>query len=735
MYWKNHYGSIVFASLGIVAIPQLFFHANSKEFDGDLVLIAIPVVAALAVLAVLRLLSGKSNTNQRIQCVLTGTGVAILLCDMLFRANLGALDGGTEDFSASFTTKLGSLAVFFGLPTITGLFADKVAKLMKDLAPIASLLAVGLVGYSVVLAYSAHDLPEAEYKTNTQDSANPLTPSAGTTLPNIYLIWLDGLQADYSKRYLDSAENSAAFPGFTMFAKNSSNYLYTLQSYASFMSGTLYRKGHYETWAKGGERLRQTLAGLNYRISAYAKTEFLSELDVAQTEASQIFSERNAVAHPYVADFVTYWLTRSLPAAVTQPAFKLSRTAGNKLHQLINPNQHYAQVQSIADGIEPLSGVFTLEKLLADEAARSSFGELVIAQAVIPHGPYVIDNECNYRGRGTISPQDGYYQQLECAMHLTGEFLEELKRLNRYESSLVIIFGDHGSGWAGLIGTPPKQETAALNPEYTTWTSSMVAGRAAAGLLIKPNGTSTDTPLIRSGDETQLMDIYPTILTLLGESEQIDADVEGHSLFTQDGTARPTPPREKFMTYFRPSKMLNLREAEIYDLSITEQDSLEVSLRGPFQTAADFPSMQCGKPISFANNYPDTDFYSSFGLSSIWGWGRWSVGNRVSLEFRAPDSSCAQNTLVLTARGFVSTAHPIQKATVELNGQHIGDIEYALSHPDKRVHKLNLPAGALQAGQLNSLEFNILTAQSPKALGLSIDDRLLGIGFEALQVN
>jgi len=738
-FWQRHYGSIIVCSMGIMLIPQLFFQTNVEEFGGDRLLIALPVIAGCLLLGLLIVLLPGSP---RIQSTLAGLGLAIVLCDMFFRAPLGPLDGAVAEISLSNTTRFGSLLVFFGLPLLSLIFARPLSKLFSDLAPIAALLAAGLTIYSVVLSSGVTtDAPL------TKSGAADRSASAGTG-PNIYMIWLDAMETSYVQRYLQRPENSDLLSGFTAFTRNNSNYLYTLQSYASFMSGTIYREGAYQDWANGGDRLRQSLKGLGYRVTAYAKSEFLSDLDDIRLPAKAVLAAQNQARHPFVADYVTYWLTRTLPAAFSASVLQPAITSGDTIHGLANPEQRYTGAKSIADGIEPLSGVFTLEQLIADEASRAATGEFVMAQAIIPHGPYVINSDCSYRGKQKVDPQAGYAQQLDCAMMMTGKFLAELARLDRLQDSIVVIMGDHGSGWAGLMDEPESRMAQALDPRYTPWSPAMVAGRAAAGLMIKPAQANLGRPLEHHTGDSQLMDLYPTLMTLLGKHDLIGEQTEGQALFDASGNLATLAPREKFITYFRPRKTLNLLEAEIYDLVVQGDGSFNVELRGPFRSQTQMPALGCGKDVSFGSVYPDVEYYRSTGLSGTEQWGRWSEQPRASVTFRLPAEPCAatqpgQFTLQLQLRGFISALHPEQSATVSLSlgaqeesdtKRLLGNVTFRHGAQNQPVYTFELPTDAANEDGLMTLEFEFATPVSPKTLGLSADPRDLAIGFESMQL-
>ncbi len=92
--------------------------------------------------------------------------------------------------------------------------------------------------------------------------------------------------------------------------------------------------------------------------------------------------------------------------------------------------------------------------------------------------------------------------------------------------------GDHGSGWAGAVDGEEK-DPSPLNNEYMPWSKSMVISRSSALLMVKPPKTSNAIDLKISERETQLIDIYPTILSAIGHSEKIPKIIHGIDVFDQ----------------------------------------------------------------------------------------------------------------------------------------------------------------------------------------------------------
>ena len=77
-------------------------------------------------------------------------------------------------------------------------------------------------------------------------------------------------------------------------------------------------------------------------------------------------------------------------------------------------------------------------------------------------------------------------------------------------------------------------------------------------------------------------------------------------------------------------------------------------------------------------------------------------------------------------RAFVNPKLPTQDIIITLNNEK--PIQFKLNKFDQNTLKLIIPASAINLGTLK-IKFEIPKAESPKSLGISDDDRSLGIGL------
>jgi len=84
-------------------------------------------------------------------------------------------------------------------------------------------------------------------------------------------------------------------------------------------------------------------------------------------------------------------------------------------------------------------------------------------------------------------------------------------------------------------------------------------------------------------------------------------------------------------------------------------------------------------------------------------------------------------------RAYVGERHPTLAVTVVANNRPVGRWELLGREPEERV--VQVPADVVAQSPVLHLRFVIDTPVSPASLGISADDRMLGIGMEAMRIS
>ena len=484
---------------------------------------------------------------------------------------------------------------------------------------------------------------------------------------NVYHILLDELQGNVALRHLRDKKNMDAFPGFTFFRNTISNYLYTYQSFHSYFTGTVYDGVHYKEWIDGYKTggLLGDLRKKGYRITEYTPAFYdWTEFPAIHFTSGEIFEEEYKSQLCSLKDFVEIWLARVMPNFRTNAALAAGRSLGARIEASVaGPSDVVDVPTSDLEGIHPFSAVLTIKRAIKDEARRDANGEYVYLHALVPHMPYVLDDQCRYRPEwGTspyvylhafvphmpyvlddqrrhrpgwnASPTERYDAQAACALNLVSQFLDTLKALGRYDDATIIIQSDHGSvlgprqddesrpasgGQAEENGGPPF-----LDNQFG-WSKNVIRGRIMATLMIKP--PKSVHPFEVSEEPAQLVDIYPSLAALLG-LEGGQKEVAGCALF--NGTP---PPSRQFSFYVTPCEVE--KPPDVIAVDVANPHDL---FRSPLT-------------VSGSVSRRETAYLSEKGISFDFGApteaGMWLSG----FWFREEEGSAGQNTYFRWAGG------------------------------------------------------------------------------------
>lgn len=712
-----------------LVIPGMLYFFNRVEWGNDLFPLLLFAgywfLSVTLIASFYRLLGSSLGLFANTLFVL---GLIVLVNDVVSPLQLGILDGqalhSDQPLANTLIEIVAAIAVFV-------MFMRARAK--GDGWPVTAGLAVlgaGLLLLAISLLATI---------SGRQGPASDVTAIANGKGPNIYHFHLDAMQTDFFKRYLSQASNAEAFDGFVLYENNIANYPFTIPSVTSYLTGTLYESGRYDDWLKtASDGLPVQLQQHAYQLFFYGKKAVLESRVFSQSIfAYDLVKQHSDLKHAQIVDFTRIWAARVAPNLFTNMALAQGGVLGEFHLQAINRGGRGGRggelenvPLTIEAGIEPYSGVLMLRRIIEDETQRSPTGRYVLVQPLLPHGPFVIDSQCNYRGL-TRTPKRAYYEQVECAGELLQQFFAKLKTLHRYRDSLIVIHGDHGSGWAGLLHSdgsldkPPAGQFVA--PRFRTWSSQQVLSRASALLMVKLPGASV--PLQYSNFESQLADVYATTMAAVGLPA---LEGVGIDLF---GDLKNEVKRERHFFLFEPGRSAH---KSIATYAAGNDDSGRLSLRqvGGVDVGASEYSLACNEVLDFSDS-AQTEKYKAQGLSGIEPWGRWTEGDAAGLVFNYDPDQCEPKRLLIKTRAFVASGSLSLHARLSLNGHVLGNMEFhaeASGISESRVFAYVVPKEALLENKPNSLAMSIDGAVAPSSIGYSNDSRVLGLGLISMSL-
>lgn len=456
--------------------------------------------------------------NQRIcnyfSTFLLFIGIFILFADVFSPLQASLLDGTKITSSEPIKYTLLELGIFSFLLIAIIKINNRLLDIVKIYLPFV-LIIISIVYLFIILFTTKPMFKSAEGKYFNKN-----------IIGNIYHIVLDEMQSDVALIGIEEKKLPSKLQGFTIYKNNISNYLYTSSSFPSYMTGSIYNKGSFSEWQKSfnSNGLIHKLHEFGYRIVFFPARRSWCNSDMSECVTLGEFFENKTknITKYYYKDYFQIWIARIMPNVFTNEALAIGKEIGDTLLEKTFGFDNKLIPKSIAEGKEPFSSVLMLKELIITEKERPSDGQYIYAHALIPHGPYVINDngeyDPNHRSKGTSA----YYTQVKYALDLLMEFIDELKLLGRYDKSTIVIHADTGHGHRGfiykkskkLIGTAEtdKKEKEPIFNNSFGWSKDQLIARTMALLMIKPPNNKEDLQF--SETESQLIDIYPTILDL-----------------------------------------------------------------------------------------------------------------------------------------------------------------------------------------------------------------------------
>jgi MMP 1-O-methyltransferase len=113
-------------------------------------------------------------------------------------------------------------------------------------------------------------------------------------------------------------------------------------------------------------------------------------------------------------------------------------------------------------------------------------------------------------------------------------------------------------------------------------------------------------------------------------------------------------------------------------------------------------------------------------------WGTWTEGFEAEICLALERTLEGAAVFSAVVRAFVNTRHPVVRAQVEYRGQVLA--EWIFDGSESSERSIPIPVGAMKNDTAPKFCFRILNPASPSELGLSSDQRLLGLGFVSLRL-
>ncbi|MPY89080.1 MAG: sulfatase-like hydrolase/transferase [Luteitalea sp.] len=381
-----------------------------------------------------------------------------------------------------------------------------------------------VVGFAVTATENRHDrVTEREGHGARTERWRKISSSS---LPDIYHIVVDEFQTDYFTRLLTRATREQ-LAGFRFYPRATTPYGRTELALSALFSGVPYDyKGEPVEYVSaafsGRQSLLTQLKAFGYWSVGYVHTTH-------PRGAPSPFDE--TYFHPEIADlsqdnaadrlFLSLWLYATLP-----------REVGRSLI----PQHMWEQLetQTLLPDEAPVQSLQSFRKLMAAEARRPAHEgpRYVFAHLILPHFPLVLESDCTFRPGVTTTA----LAQSECTLRTLLQFVDTLRRHDRFRDTLILMHADHGARHFVRKGQLIRARAGSDSLEWS-W------GRARTLMLIKPAGATAEAPLLIDERPGDLYDLFPTILDNLEASSELQ--LAGCSLL-----GPPCPVRTRYYHFY-----------------------------------------------------------------------------------------------------------------------------------------------------------------------------------------
>ena len=728
---------LAFLNLNVFfVIPAIIYVFNIDQWNYDYWLVvffsAFGVFSFLILFIIYYIIRKFSNKFSKIFVYsFFSLGLIIILNDLLSPLKLGLLDGSRIHSDEPIFNTILELVITLGATFLVWFSIKDQRTYINLIIKSSYLITFGLI-ISILIINTSNKLDNFE---RLKTDKNQVIKS----LPNIYHFHIDGMQTDYFLRYIhNNPEIKNTLSGFTLYEKNIANYPSTMLSLPSYLTSTTHLEGRFDKWLESyDDGLIKKLKNSGYNLIHSSNAPYRSKYFDEIIAIPELLKRYNGAQHLSIVEFTRIWFARIAPNFLTNESLPLGKSFGKRIFYIINPSQDADIALTMEDGTAALSGILLFEDMIKDINYYSKDNQYIFMLNSILHDGYVSSPEC------TIEETDfpvakRYYRQLECTMNLIKEFVSILRSINKYDNSLIIIHGDHGSHFAGQLldiesgsfKTNTNNKEAPYDESIASYSLSSIESKARALLMIKPVESFGDLKV--SYKKTQLLDIYPTIMGQLKINNL--KNIEGLDIYKDN-----LKNRSRYFYYMAGNR---------YDTQVGKFHTM-YPIYNKGSGVLSLASKEMGKTTAYSffknsvnvKKYKDIKFYYSMvdgeiitdvewvfldGIDLFNNWGAWTNSKKIIIAFY-PEDKISENyeKLVLKISDInINNINNQISSKFFFNNKLIGSLDFAApkgQYSFPKIVEFPLPRDAVIEGSPNIFEIHIENG--------NFKDSLLGLGL------
>ncbi|MBP6085067.1 sulfatase-like hydrolase/transferase [Candidatus Gracilibacteria bacterium] len=689
--------NVLFWTTTTFFIPLNLFLANRLEMTATLTtmiveMMIITLVGIAAGTLITFFLPQKAFSP--ILALLSVLGVLVWFKSNILVINYGVLDGQSINWNDYKLHGIADIILWITVIILAIKFHKIVVKHIKLTA--ASLILIQAISFGISIYNSPTTIPvkglDFDYKSQF----------ALSTQSNVVLIILDTFQTNYFDYILkEYPEYKNDLPGFTYFPNATGGFTTTAPSVPLILTGQYYDNSQeilkFAESAFNSNSLPKFLKENNYETNIFPLAE------------GSIKNEILTIS-PTIADNIKLETAPAIFSTDNKTLELLYLTWFRAAPQFLKPDTDFL-VQILAPQEHPTDTLGFVKQFKHTIKADNIAPQFKFYHLWGLHSPLTTNEELSYEEM-SYNPLN-YTRAAKGHLEMIKEFITALKNEHIYDQTMIVIVGDHGAGFP--IGTGSENQDIA----------ETIRARALPLFLVKP--FYSDAPLLTKSTPVSLEDVYKTIASQIAPEKT--KDIPGLDVLDNNFPID----RERKYFYYHGSlgvwvkRHNSLPEMRRYLINGHSWDpNAWKDTREIYAPEGHKKTVNTDYVLAEIINFSEVSSqkYLDGGWSHTEPEGIWSLGSEASIELNKLPPN--QN-LMLTINFSAFTKQNIE---IILNNNPIKQVKVG----SRMSHSVKLPSQFIK-GKNDTIKFRISSPKSPIELGLSKDDRQLGILLKTLTVS
>lgn len=438
-YQKQEYVKAIFNTLPFLGVwvimngvylPNELFLSNLGEFTGEygdffIIMLLGSLLLAMGIIVTEIILLPKFLFKE-MNLMIAGITIMGYVQSMFLNGRLTILNGSEQEWSI--TSKVVNAVIWLlmiGLILFLGYTRKSIEKILKGVCIYIALIQVVTLGYLVLTT----DLSQRNQQ-GALTTENSLELAEGN---NVVVFVLDRLESLWLQELLNQdGEFLKPLSDFTFYCNATSQFADTINSIPYMLTGTQCPEGmelEYREYAYDNSNFLSDMKQQNYDLGIYTNASYVSE---SAYKLTTNYKEDIQRKYNILQTFMTMWkcsMYKTMPFIIKPMHVYYTSDIVEMIWE--------KDVWSIENDI-PFYESLRKDGLTVTDDYPNAFRFYHMRGA---HEPYYLSEELQYNQTGR---DVGLYTQIKGSLKIVYEYLNQLKALDKYDDTTIIITADHG---------------------------------------------------------------------------------------------------------------------------------------------------------------------------------------------------------------------------------------------------------------------------------------------------